>query len=178
MEFLCIENKTTELLNALSRFKKDHGINICADKLAEIDYSQYIPDTLPLSSEDEDEISATQLSYNLMRLLSTDGSGDQSNGDAIGSYLLRQCQQILLHSLGVYHRDLSEGNVYHGRVLLEILLNTWPQSLMTALTKPNNGNIVGCNTEILFKNALFRSLHQGNLNSFFLDLICYKCENS
>ena len=72
-----------------------------------------------------------------MRLLSTDnGNNNNGNGtEAVSSYLLRQCQEILLHSLAVYHTELSQGNVYHGRVLLEILLNTWPKSLMSGLTK-------------------------------------------
>merc|ERR1719445_1024228 len=124
LEYLCSDNKTHELMAVLSRSK----IKIYEQKLEDIDYDKCIPNTLPLFSENEEEIAATQLSYNLMRLLSTD-SGDNGNGggtEAVSSYLLRQCQEILLHSLAVYHTEISSGNVYHGRVLLEILLSTWP----------------------------------------------------
>ena len=174
LEYLCQGTKTHQLMAVLSRMEP--SIKIYRDKLEEIDYDNAIPDTLPLFSEEESEIEATHLSWNLMRLLSTDNAHG-SGTEAVSSYLLRQCQDILLHSLAVFHTTKSKGNVYHGRVLLEILLNTWPKSLMSALTKQpaqNESNVVYHNTQILFKNALFRNLHQGNLNSFFLDLICYK----
>eukprot|EP01084_Bolivina_argentea_P116383 206799_1 len=174
LEYLCSANKSNLLMSVLSRLNAT-DFDLTANKLDAIDYTQCIPSTLPLSSDDESEIASTQLSYNLMRFLSMDGSGDDggSNG-ALSSYLLRKCDEIVLHSLCVYHTSLSRGNVYHGRVLLEILLNSWPKPLMTHLTKDTTKSVIYSNIQILFKNALFRNLHQGNLNSFFLDLICYR----
>eukprot|EP00485_Elphidium_margaritaceum_P013111 CAMPEP_0202694316 /NCGR_PEP_ID=MMETSP1385-20130828/8200_1 /ASSEMBLY_ACC=CAM_ASM_000861 /TAXON_ID=933848 /ORGANISM="Elphidium margaritaceum" /LENGTH=1305 /DNA_ID=CAMNT_0049350135 /DNA_START=24 /DNA_END=3941 /DNA_ORIENTATION=+ len=198
LDFLCQSDKTHILLSVLSRMS---DFKLHKTRLGGIGYERPIPDTRPLSSDDETVISDTQLSYNLMRLLSTDAGGGGDGSEAVSSYLLRQSQQIVLHSLAVYHETLSAGNVYHGRVLLEILLNTWPKSLMSVLTRTSpssrqssldslnlerapsaqmNGGggddaeIMFENTQLLFKNALFRNLHQGNLNSFFLDLICYR----
>merc|ERR1740123_542361 len=62
--------------------------------------------------------------------------------------------------------NISSGNIFHARVVLESLLITHPKVFMTALTTQTN-------IKHLFKNALFRNLHIGNLNSFFLDLLCY-----
>ena len=174
LEYLCQGTRTHELMSVLSRM--DPSVIIYRDKLKDIDHNTAIPDTLPLFSEEESEIEATRLSWNLVRLLSTD-NGDGNGSEAVSSYLLRQLQEILLHSLAVFHTAKSKGNVYHGRVLLEILMSTWPKSLMFALSKQpaqNENNVLCHNTQILLKNALFRNLHQGNLNSFFLDLICYK----
>ena len=162
---------------------------------------------------------------------------NETSGETVKSFLLRKCQEITLHSLAVYHPD-SKGNVFHGRVVLEVLLNHWPKSFMAALsnqrhiqrkfssslskktkknslfdsndnntnnnthnnkshnTQQNNNNNNNNNhsnetheneTEIenaknvynnkctvLLKNALLRSLHLGNLNGFFLELICFR----
>merc|ERR1719229_1160301 len=129
----------------------------------DIDFEEKIPQTLPLYSDSVEEIRATQLSYSLMRILSNEHAAE-----TVKSFLLRKCQEICLHALAVFH-PLSSGNVYHGRVVLEILLNHWPKSFMAALANQRH-------IESLLKCALFRNLHQGNLNSFFLDLICFRAQ--
>ena len=58
-------NKTHELMSVLSRIK----YKIYKHKLIDIDYDKCIPDTLPLFSDNEDEIAATQLSYNLDEII-------------------------------------------------------------------------------------------------------------
>ncbi|ETO00427.1 hypothetical protein RFI_37017, partial [Reticulomyxa filosa] len=84
--------------------------------------------------------------------------------ETVRAFLLRKCNEIILHSLAAFH-PLSKGNAYHGRVVLEIVLAAWPKTFFLNLT----------NEEDLQRfNALFRNLHQGNMNSFFIDLICFK----
>merc|ERR1712176_1734281 len=127
----------------------------------EVNMNEVIPPEGPLWSEKVDEQRAAQLSYSLMRILSNEHSAE-----TVKSFLLRKCQEICLHALAVFH-PLSCGNVYHGRVVLEILLNHWPKSFMAALSNQRH-------IEHLLKCAIFRNLHRGNLNSFFLDLICFR----
>ena len=158
IEFLSKDNMTHLLMSYISRMPG--GPKFFKGKL-DIDVNDKIPETLPLYSEQEDEIRATQLSYSLMRILSNEHAAE-----TVKSFLLRKCADICIHALAVFHPK-SKGNVYHGRVVLEILLNHWPKSFMGSLT--NNKQI-----QVLLKCALFRNLHQGNLNSFFLDLICYR----
>ncbi len=89
--------------------------------------------------------------------------------ETVKSFLLRKCQEICLHALAVFH-PLSSGNVYHGRVVLEILLNHSPKSFMSALANQRH-------TQTLLKCALFRNLHQGNLNSFFFRINMFSSIN-
>mmetsp|Transcript_2577 Transcript_2577/g.4178 ORF Transcript_2577/g.4178 Transcript_2577/m.4178 type:complete len:1436 (+) Transcript_2577:119-4426(+) len=158
IEFLSKDNMTHLLMSYISRMPQ--GPKIWQENL-DVDMEEVIPPTLPLYSAESDEIRATQLSYSLMRILSNEHAAE-----TVKSFLLRKCQEICLHALAVFH-PLSKGNVYHGRVVLEILLNHWPKSFMAALANQRH-------IQSLLKCALFRNLHQGNLNSFFLDLICFR----
>eukprot|EP00486_Rosalina_sp_Unknown_P002524 CAMPEP_0201567370 /NCGR_PEP_ID=MMETSP0190_2-20130828/7859_1 /ASSEMBLY_ACC=CAM_ASM_000263 /TAXON_ID=37353 /ORGANISM="Rosalina sp." /LENGTH=1469 /DNA_ID=CAMNT_0047987285 /DNA_START=114 /DNA_END=4523 /DNA_ORIENTATION=- len=158
IEFLSKDNMTHLLMSYISRMPQ--GPKIWQENL-DVNFDDVIPGTLPLYSAESDEIRATQLSYSLMRILSNEHAAE-----TVKSFLLRKCQEICLHALAVFH-PLSKGNVYHGRVVLEILLNHWPKSFMAALANQRH-------IQSLLKCALFRNLHQGNLNSFFLDLICFR----
>eukprot|EP01084_Bolivina_argentea_P307607 531717_1 len=161
IEFLSKDNMTHLLMSYISRMPQ--GPKIWQENL-DVNFDEIIPETLPLYSDEADEIRATQLSYSLMRILSNEHAAE-----TVKSFLLRKCQEICLHALAVFH-PLSKGNVYHGRVVLEILLNHWPKSFMAALANQRH-------IQSLLKCALFRNLHQGNLNSFFLDLICFRPTN-
>jgi len=163
IEFLSKDNMTHLLMSYISRMPQ--GPKIWQADL-DIDFEEKIPPTLPLYSEEADEIRATQLSYSLMRILSNEHAAE-----TVKSFLLRKCQEICLHALAVFHPS-SAGNVYHGRVVLEILLNHWPKSFMAALANQRH-------IQSLLKCALFRNLHQGNLNSFFFrfDLFSTQYEN-
>lgn len=124
IEFLSKDNMTHLLMSYISRFPS--GPKIWTEDL-NIDFEVPIPETLPLFSDEVDEIRCTQLSYSLMRILSNEHAAE-----TVKSFLLRKCQEICLHALAVFHPH-SKGNVYHGRVVLEILLNHWPKSFMSAL---------------------------------------------
>ena len=79
--------------------------------------------------------------YSLMRIPSNEHAVE-----TVKSFLLHKC----LHTLAVFH-PRSKGNIFHGRVVLEILLNDWPNQKYF---------------QKLLKCAFFRNLHEGNL-------ICY-----
>ncbi|ETO01044.1 hypothetical protein RFI_36396 [Reticulomyxa filosa] len=77
-------------------------------------FDTVIEPTKELSSEEEVEVRATKLS------------------ETVKAFLLRKCHEIALHALAVFH-PLSKGNVYHGRVVLEVLLAHWPKSFIAKL---------------------------------------------
>eukprot|EP01083_Nonionella_stella_P282144 960217_1 len=110
-------------------------------------------------------ICSTQISYNLMRLLT-----NEHGSDWIKQFIESCIYEITVHALCVFH-PLSAGNVYHGRVILEVLLNHFPRDFFKYLVS---------DTEIiqrLLKYAIFNNIHHGNLNSFVMDLICFDPES-
>eukprot|EP01083_Nonionella_stella_P185906 679268_1 len=158
IEFL--ENKIHFFLGFLSRMPAQ-GPKIWRKDLA-VDTEQPLPPVKPLSSDEPTEMRDTQRSYNIMRMFSDQVSSEEM----IAPFLLRKCQEICLHALAVFH-PTSSGNVYHGRVVLEILLNHCPKALMSAFTTQSR-------IKSLLKCALLRNVHQGNMNSFALDLLCFQ----
>merc|ERR1739848_380617 len=74
-----------------------------------------------------DFIVATQISYNLMRLLT-----NEHGSDWIKQFIEECIYEITVHALCVFH-PLSTGNVYHGRVILEVLLNHFPRDFFKYL---------------------------------------------
>ncbi|ETO30200.1 hypothetical protein RFI_06921 [Reticulomyxa filosa] len=118
------------------------------------------------------------------------------------TFLARKCSEIAFHALAVFH-PLSNGNTYHGCIILESLLTHCPKPFLSKLVtdkdlqcyvfRPNNKTHTFCFSSlsmhnislffmyaysergtVLTKNALFRNLHQGNINSFFIGLICFR----
>ncbi len=60
--------------------------------------------------------------------------------------------------------------MYHGRVILEVLLNHFPCKFFKYLVE--DSEII----QPLMKYAIFNNIHHGNLNSFVMDLICFDPE--
>ena len=120
---------------------------------------------MPAKHEQHDFIVATQISYNLMRLLT-----NEHGSDWIKQFIEECIYEITVHALCVFH-PLSNGNVYHGRVILEVLLNHFPRDFFKFLVE--DSNII----QPLLKYAIFNNIHHGNLNSFVMDLICFDPES-
>ena len=110
-------------------------------------------------------IICTQLSYNLMRLLT-----NEHQSDWIKQFIEECIYEICVHALCVFH-PRSNGNVYHGRVILEVLLNHFPRDFLKYLVEDTK--II----QPLLKYAIFNNIHHGNLNSFVMDLICFDAES-
>ena len=93
---------------------------------------------IPLSAMDllkiEDEADSMGLTQEGIDDRGQGGADDQNQGREQEEELEldEDALAICLHALAVFH-PLSHGNVYHGRVVLEILLNHWPKSFMAAL---------------------------------------------
>jgi len=169
IEFLSNEPTTNIFMSFLSRMPSSLNAEdpACIASLqSDIDYAANIcdVDTPDLYSTNGNEIRLTQLSYSLMRVLS-----NENYSEPVKSLLARKCSTICLHALAVFHPS-STGNAYHARVILESCLGCNPKELFQCLTSNQT-------MKHLLKCALFRNIHKGNMNSFFLDLICYRCQS-
>eukprot|EP01083_Nonionella_stella_P143832 447836_1 len=121
--------------------------------------------TIKNKHAEHDYIVATQISYNLMRLLT-----NEHGSDWIKQFIEECIYEIAVHALCVFH-PLSSGNVYHGRVILEVLLNHFPRDLFEYLVR--DSDVI----QPLLQYAIFNNIHHGNLNSFVMDLICFDAES-
>jgi len=109
-------------------------------------------------------IAATHISYNLMRLLT-----NEHGSEWIKQFIDECLYEIAVHALCVFH-PRSRGNVYHARVILEILLNHFPAAFFKFLVEDTKV------VQPLLRTAIFNNIHHGNLNSFVMDLICFDPE--
>eukprot|EP01084_Bolivina_argentea_P001120 2056_1 len=157
IEWLSKDNITEILLSYLSRMKQPH-----IDNDFKINFNTPLSQPMIPYSDNISEIYSTKLSHSLMLLLC-----NQFGDDLMNKYIFNKCSQICLHALSVFH-PASNGNVYHARVILQSLL-AFPIKFITILIDKNNTQI-----QCLFKCALFRNLHQGNLNEFLNDLLSFQ----
>eukprot|EP01083_Nonionella_stella_P075111 203980_1 len=109
-------------------------------------------------------IVAIHMNYNLLRLVTK-----EHGSDWIKHFIEERSYEITVHALCVLHH-LSEGNVYHGRVILEVLLNHFPRHISQYLVE--DSRVI----QPLLQYVILNNIHHEDLNSFVMDLIYFNPE--